>query len=192
MANALPTDLTTISDFKAAQNVQSTADDAWIQQLITRASAWIEQQTNRKLVARRYNGATATAPNNIHPTTLVLDEDYWYIDGDPRDERPGLRHGPLLSPAVPDPAQHGPQLPARGPPVARRRRDHRRRLEHDGASGRQRLHRGQDQRLHSAPGRTLLSRDEELSGAVRGGLRLHDGIGRQRSLGADGFAATLY
>src|SRR5437588_5962795 len=78
---ALPTDLTTVADFKAAQNVTTTADDAWIQQLITRAPAWIEQMTNRKFVARRYNGATASAPSNVHTTTGVTDEDYWYFDG---------------------------------------------------------------------------------------------------------------
>lgn len=80
---SLPTDLATVSDFKLAQNVLGTNDDAWIQRLVTRASLWIEQATNRKLVARRYNGATGTAPNNVHPTTLVADEDYLYFDGDP-------------------------------------------------------------------------------------------------------------
>lgn len=78
-----PTDLATVSDFKEEQNVSGTADDARIQKLITRATAWIENATNRKFVARRYNGATASAPDNTHPTTGVLDEDYHYFDGDP-------------------------------------------------------------------------------------------------------------
>jgi hypothetical protein len=80
---ALPTDLTTVADFKSAQNVQTTADDAWIQQLITRATAWIENQTNRKFVARQYNGNSTADQTKTHATTKVTDEDYLYIDGSP-------------------------------------------------------------------------------------------------------------
>ena len=51
----LPTDLTTVADFKAAQNIQTTADDAWI-----------ENSTNRKFVARQYNGNITADPTKTH------------------------------------------------------------------------------------------------------------------------------
>ncbi len=91
MANAIPTDLTTVSDFKQSQNVSGTADDAWIQQLITRSTAWIEGLTSRKFVARQYNGATGTDGTATHPTTRVPDENYVYFDGDPTLIEPNAR-----------------------------------------------------------------------------------------------------
>ncbi len=78
---AKPTDLVTLEAFKEALNVQGTADDNWIKSIISRTSAWIEQVTNRKLVARRYGSSFADA-KAVHPDTLVPDEDYWYFDGD--------------------------------------------------------------------------------------------------------------
>lgn len=89
---ALPTDLTTVADFKLVYNVAGSSDDQLIQRLITATSGWMEQECNRKFVARRYNGAAAAAPNNVHPTTTVFDEDYHYFDGDPSQVD---RHGGL-------------------------------------------------------------------------------------------------
>lgn len=76
-----PTDLTTLENFKAALNVNATADDAWIQQIVSRATGWVEQATNRKLVARRYDGSDGTDRTKVHPVTRVPDEDYFYFDG---------------------------------------------------------------------------------------------------------------
>jgi hypothetical protein len=76
------TDLTTVANFKTALNVSGSNDDAWIQQIITRTTAWIEQLTNRKLVARRYGSFSAPT---THPVTGVADEDYLYFDGDPHE-----------------------------------------------------------------------------------------------------------
>src|SRR4051812_5240135 len=80
--------LTTLENLKAALRINTTTDDDFLVQLIHRATHWVEQRTNRKgadgkygLKARRYNGAAAAAPNNVHPTTSVPDEDYIYFDG---------------------------------------------------------------------------------------------------------------
>jgi hypothetical protein len=80
--------LTSLANLKASLKVTGTSDDAYLEQLINRATSWIEQRTNRKdpdgkygLKARRYNGAAGSAPDNVHPTTSVPDEDFVYFDG---------------------------------------------------------------------------------------------------------------
>ena len=68
--------LTTTANFKTAHGVSGSGDDTLIEKIIDRASDWIEQKTNRKLKARRYNNGGST-----HATTAVADEDYIYFSG---------------------------------------------------------------------------------------------------------------
>src|SRR4051812_896388 len=84
--------LTTLANLKSALKISNTTDDAYLEQLINRATWQVEQRTNRKdssgkygFKARRYNGASASAPNNVHTTTNVPDEDYIYFDGTTQD-----------------------------------------------------------------------------------------------------------
>lgn len=91
MPSVLSSDaLTTLENLKSALNINTadTSEDPYLERLINRASRWVESETERRtpdgkygLKARRYNGATADAPNNLHPTTGVPDEDYVYFSG---------------------------------------------------------------------------------------------------------------
>src|SRR3954451_24515268 len=95
MPSVLASDaLTTLESLKAALNVSTsdTSEDPYLERLINRASRWVEAETERRtpdgkygLKARRYNGATGTAPNDKHETTTVPDEDYIYFSGYPKD-----------------------------------------------------------------------------------------------------------
>jgi hypothetical protein len=90
----VPSDsLTTLPNLKAALKIANTADDAYLEQLIGRASWQVENDAKRKsdsgkygLKARRYNGFTggATTPG-VHPTTSVPDEDYVFFSGSTQD-----------------------------------------------------------------------------------------------------------
>src|SRR3954447_6598203 len=89
-----PDSLTTLENLKSALNVSTsdTSEDPYLERLINRASRWVEGETERRspdgkygLKARRYNGAAGTAPNNVHATTGVPDEDYVYFSGYTKD-----------------------------------------------------------------------------------------------------------
>src|SRR4051794_15704672 len=76
------TALTTLGNLKSALKISTTTDDQTLEKAIDRASTWIENQTNRKLKARLYNGLTGGAETlGTHPTTKVPDEDYLYFSG---------------------------------------------------------------------------------------------------------------
>lgn len=86
--------LTTLENLKAVLNVSTsdTSEDPYLERLINRASRWVESETERRspdgkygLKARRYNGAAASAPDNLHPTTKVPDENYVYFSGSTKD-----------------------------------------------------------------------------------------------------------
>ena len=85
--------LTTPANLKEELNITGTAKDGKLERVINRATWWIEDRRRRKfnngtqggLKARRYNGDTASAPNNVHTTTMVRDEDYIYFDGTTQD-----------------------------------------------------------------------------------------------------------
>src|SRR3954468_24544585 len=75
-----PAALTTLANLKSALKISTTTDDSNLEKLIDRASDWIENQTNRKLKARKYNAAGST-----HGTTGVADEDYLFFSGNTLD-----------------------------------------------------------------------------------------------------------
>src|SRR4051812_21987344 len=86
--------LTTLENLKAALNVSTsdTSEDPYLERLINRASRWVESETERRspdgkygLKARRYNGAAGSAPDNVHETTGVPDEDHVYFSGHTKD-----------------------------------------------------------------------------------------------------------
>lgn len=92
MSQLNPDSLTTLENLKSALGVTTASSDDYLCQLINQASYEIDNQTFRKadsgkygLKARRYNGATASAPNNFHTTTLVPDEDFVYFSGSTLD-----------------------------------------------------------------------------------------------------------
>ena len=74
--------LTTLANLKEAVGIASgdTSQNAYLEKVINRTSAWIEKQTGRKLKARHYNGGDST-----HETTSVSDEDYIYFSGATKD-----------------------------------------------------------------------------------------------------------
>jgi hypothetical protein len=86
--------LTTLESLKEFLNVTGTDQDGKLERVINRVTWWIEDTTRRKfnngtrggLKARRYNGDTGSAPNNVHTTTKVRDEDYIYFDGTTKDK----------------------------------------------------------------------------------------------------------
>src|SRR5882724_9679593 len=81
-----PEALTSLDNLKTAISITNTSKDAFLEQLINRATAWIESRTDRKLKARQYNGFTGGAATlGVHATTSVPDEDYLYLSGSPRD-----------------------------------------------------------------------------------------------------------
>src|SRR3954453_9023876 len=95
MPSVLATDsLTSLENLKAALNISTadTSEDPYLERLINRASRWVEAETDRRtpdgkygLKARRYNGATGSAPDNIHAATTVPDEDFIFFSGYPKD-----------------------------------------------------------------------------------------------------------
>src|SRR3954471_5545988 len=101
MPSVLASDaLTTLESLKAALNISTsdTSEDPYLERLINRASRWVEAETERRspdgkygLKARRYNGAAGTAPNNVHGTTGVPDEDYVYFSGSTKDRGDTIR-----------------------------------------------------------------------------------------------------
>src|SRR4051794_8144541 len=85
--------LTSLENLKAALKITNTTDDAYLEQLINRATWQVEGDARIKsdggkygFKARRYNGASASAPNNVHATTSVPDEDYVYFSGATTDK----------------------------------------------------------------------------------------------------------
>lgn len=88
-----PDALTTLEHLKTALGITTASSDDYLNDLINQASYEIDNRTFRKsdsgkygLKARRYNGASASAPNNFHTTTLVPDEDYVFFSGSTLDK----------------------------------------------------------------------------------------------------------
>jgi hypothetical protein len=86
--------LTSLENLKASLKITNTTDDAYLEQLINRATWQVEGDARRKseggkygFKARRYNGLTGGAATlGAHPTTLVLDEDYVTFSGSTTDK----------------------------------------------------------------------------------------------------------
>ena len=80
---ASPIALTSRDNLKTALGILLTdsSKDGYLDQLIDRASKWIESRTERKLKAREYNNGEST-----HETTGVADEDYIYFSGTIRSQ----------------------------------------------------------------------------------------------------------
>ncbi len=92
------TALTTLDNLKEALEISGdTSQDNRLTQVVNRVTAWLENETHRKLKARHYNNDGAAAAFNA-----VTSEDFLYLDGDRRqtDERGrGVLYLPL--PVVP-------------------------------------------------------------------------------------------
>ncbi len=72
--------LTTLSNLKEVLGISSsdTSKDGQIERAINRATAWIESETNRKLKARGYNGASGNF--TIGGSDTIANEDYIYFN----------------------------------------------------------------------------------------------------------------
>ncbi len=77
--------LTTLSNLKEVLGISSsdTSKDGQIERAINRATAWIESETNRKLKARGYNGASGNF--TIGGSDTIANEDYIYFNGSTKD-----------------------------------------------------------------------------------------------------------
>ena len=83
-----PEALTTLANLKEEVGiaVSDTSKDNQLEKLINRATRKIEERTERKLKARRYNGNTEVSEENVHATTNVADQDYIYFDGSTKEK----------------------------------------------------------------------------------------------------------
>ena len=82
MASVLtPEALTTLDNLKERLGITGTSRDNELERLINRATSRIEERTERKLKARRYDNGGST-----HPTTNIPDEDYIYFSGTTLDK----------------------------------------------------------------------------------------------------------